>query len=589
MGVVSIWSRLAARLRGYRSARTEANAALIEKLSQIKGALWDYERDQWAGAESLTDLGNVTARWLEGDIKYHPNGYDNGPDPETAGIIPALAALNRSGFVTNGSQPGEPPTWGYDGQVWQQRAAVEGFADKATANRIEAAAKNAGLIVIRHEGARRWRNYRSAVDATVSGDSVCTGFGTRLSRSDVELSFDGYLHDELCKAEQLVIIDPKWGRNDRLWSTLTGITPRKTETRYSLERYDNKQLQESYSDLTFEQVGELFKEHEDTGHSFKMTGWDSVEPEDEYLPHDYHEYGTPFHESELGPIPEASEWMRCPDCEGQGCETCAGDGQVPTWLKDPNVVGEHAARSWGWTGNPEPYDDGPTRALLNVSDRDERDAPLRWPTAQEWADAGVDEADRTYVHNPDDPNGLPAGFDNNDGGYSEDDEVNPDTSRPYFLDLISRIDEVSEHNNGGQAMTAPTAPTNTGSSTGSTGDVVTIGDLRALYERSAADMATMNEQLNAVATALREQATAYEAAVGGIASEHDEQTRAEASVAMEALIEAADKASETAVAGDVAEAAFQAGYQGLERHRALEEAVQSHAGPAPYTASYGGQ
>lgn len=138
-------------------------------------------------------------------------------------------------------------------------------------------------------------------------------------------------------------------------------------------------------------------------------------------------------------------------------------------------------------------------------------------------------------------------------------------------------------------MTAPTAPTNTGSSTGSTGDVVTIGDLRALYERSAQGMAGVQEQQTATAAALREQAVAYEAAVGGIASEHDAQTRAEAHVAMEALLEAVRLSEEAAVAADSAEAAFQAGLQGLERHRALEEAVQSHAGPAPYTASYGGQ
>lgn len=53
----------------------------------------------------------------------------------------------------------------------------------------------------------------------------------------------------------------------------------------------------------------------------------------------------------------AAEWMRCPTCSGTGqdmlccdCLTCAGDGVVPGWLADPDVVGEYAAREWGWSG-----------------------------------------------------------------------------------------------------------------------------------------------------------------------------------------------------------------------------------------------
>ena len=38
--------------------------------------------------------------------------------------------------------------------------------------------------------------------------------------------------------------------------------------------------------------------------------------------------------------------MTCPDCNGNGCSTCGGDGTVPDWLADPNVNGEEAAKSW---------------------------------------------------------------------------------------------------------------------------------------------------------------------------------------------------------------------------------------------------
>jgi hypothetical protein len=48
--------------------------------------------------------------------------------------------------------------------------------------------------------------------------------------------------------------------------------------------------------------------------------------------------------------PNHGETMGCPDCSGRGCGTCGGDGTVPAWLKNPDVTGEEAARSWGWLG-----------------------------------------------------------------------------------------------------------------------------------------------------------------------------------------------------------------------------------------------
>lgn len=243
------------------------------------------ERQHWGQAQSLADLGEVTARWLEGEIKYHPNGYDGGPDPETTDIIPALAALNRSGFVTNGSQPGLGPTRGYDGNIWWQRAAVEGFADTATADRLETTAADAGLIVIRHSGAR-WRCDYRAMRACTASDTPCgverghlhTHFGVRLSRGEVKLSFDGYLFDELCKAEQVTIIDPEWGRTGFLWSTLTGHTIRQTETRYSVNLWNpSGALHKSHSELTYDEVNELYAEHENTGYEIEITDWVSVD------------------------------------------------------------------------------------------------------------------------------------------------------------------------------------------------------------------------------------------------------------------------------------------------------------------------
>src|ERR1700678_2550864 len=104
------------------------------------------DREAWASARTLADLGELTAQWLEGGIISQP-GYAPGcgPDEETVPLIPILATLNRAGFVTSGSQPGDAG-YGSEGTGWQQRAAVEGFADAALLVRLSDAAYDAGLL-----------------------------------------------------------------------------------------------------------------------------------------------------------------------------------------------------------------------------------------------------------------------------------------------------------------------------------------------------------------------------------------------------------------------------------------------------------
>ena len=66
----------------------------------------------WKSAQSLKDLGELTARWLEGVDIEHPCYLGGGPDPETSPLVPDLVELNRSAFVTECSQPGRPMTNG---------------------------------------------------------------------------------------------------------------------------------------------------------------------------------------------------------------------------------------------------------------------------------------------------------------------------------------------------------------------------------------------------------------------------------------------------------------------------------------------
>ena len=187
------------------------------------------DRRAWEAARTLDDLGELTARWLEGGIASQPAyapGY--GPDPETTPLIPLLARCNRAGYVTCGSQPGEAGP-GYDGAWWEQRAAVEGFATPALAERICDAAEAAGLTVIAHAPAtlpRRRIRYDRAVPVTRREARPCTWFGAQLSRRHLRDSWTGYgiCHPDtvtaLCAAWQVSVVDPGWGRNDRLWPVL---------------------------------------------------------------------------------------------------------------------------------------------------------------------------------------------------------------------------------------------------------------------------------------------------------------------------------------------------------------------------------
>lgn len=77
----------------------------------------------WAQPLSLHEVGDLTAQWLEGR-GWAPWNTGAPPDLETTDLVPFLAKMNRSGFVTEFSQPGTR-----EGHT-AQRATVEGFCDR---------------------------------------------------------------------------------------------------------------------------------------------------------------------------------------------------------------------------------------------------------------------------------------------------------------------------------------------------------------------------------------------------------------------------------------------------------------------------
>lgn len=220
-----------ARLRvSLRNLATDVRAR-VTALRHHRAAM-----DVWLRAETLAELGECTAGWLEGRVCSQP-GYTAGagPDPETRDLIPTLAAACRAGFVTRGSQPGIPRSTAWDGNTpYVQCAAVEGYADHATATALRAATAGAGLIVIVHEDFGIRRSYDDAVDVTYNPDTGegFTCFGYRPASRDIRFGLAGCSTAAVAavlNGVQITLIDPVPGRNDLLWPTLDTFAARRPE------------------------------------------------------------------------------------------------------------------------------------------------------------------------------------------------------------------------------------------------------------------------------------------------------------------------------------------------------------------------
>lgn len=184
----------------------------------------------WADAESLEDLGELTARWLQGEGFEHPL-YGDGPDGETAEILSDLVVLNRGGLVTTFSQPGEP----IDEEGFGQRAAVEGYASEELARRIATVTLHTEVLVFIYEPG--WKG-GCQVPISIAEHHPYTWCGAVFGAE--ELTWWG----EMCSPQGMltllgawtvVAIDPKWGRKRWLWRELRRITnPRTPGTRYTI-------------------------------------------------------------------------------------------------------------------------------------------------------------------------------------------------------------------------------------------------------------------------------------------------------------------------------------------------------------------
>lgn len=174
----------------------------------------------WRDARTIADLGQAMALWMEGRGPDWP-GYHGpfGQEEENSArhLIPTLAAVNRAGFVTTGSQPAYDAI--DDGAHWRQRAHVDGVVhDRNPILGQLTGLERQGCMVV-----RGWPKQHFTVTDR-DGEPV-TGFGGfRLGRDHAAREWHGIGRHALGELKdhgvRLHIVDPVWGRDDRLWPAL---------------------------------------------------------------------------------------------------------------------------------------------------------------------------------------------------------------------------------------------------------------------------------------------------------------------------------------------------------------------------------
>ncbi|MFE7442380.1 DUF6919 domain-containing protein [Streptomyces chartreusis] len=189
------------------------------------------DRNRWKATQNIGQLGGLMALWLEGIIASWPGYQPNyGPDEETKDLIPTLVACNRAGYVTVGSQPGIDPAPGFDGKVWAQRAAVEGFVtDQDLLRRLVDAAETAGLEV---ELVDQLDKDAKGLTVTTRGGRAHTNFGGYVSgrhlRGAIWPGIGAGALDDVFRATRITLAAPEYGvaSGALLWEVLDTVTGR---------------------------------------------------------------------------------------------------------------------------------------------------------------------------------------------------------------------------------------------------------------------------------------------------------------------------------------------------------------------------
>jgi hypothetical protein len=172
----------------------------------------------WAEAQTLGDLGELTARWLEGAIRYQPAWEGTWPDADMEPLVPVLVVVNRGGFVTHFSQPGRSLAL----RNGQRRAAVSGFGTEEVILRLQNATLGTDLVALAYPPGGRLDGLQ--IPISISGGVVGSWAGAEMSPQAIQEYYGGDCHPRaiaaLLGAWQATLIDPHWGRDDLLWACL---------------------------------------------------------------------------------------------------------------------------------------------------------------------------------------------------------------------------------------------------------------------------------------------------------------------------------------------------------------------------------
>ncbi|THA53213.1 hypothetical protein [Streptomyces sp. A1136] len=181
------------------------------------------DRRRWRAATTFSELAELTACWLEGDIRTHPGVKPNyGPDDEAQPLIPLMATANRAGFLTDSFQPGHDAA-DYNGNLWEQRAAVTGFvADPELLTRLAESAERAGLLLlVQFPGDYQ---QRGLVVTRVNGMDY-TRYGRTWAPFELRGAWPSSLisqaaFEEVARAAQLTIAARAFEPSTNLWAVL---------------------------------------------------------------------------------------------------------------------------------------------------------------------------------------------------------------------------------------------------------------------------------------------------------------------------------------------------------------------------------
>lgn len=172
----------------------------------------DEAIEAWKSAETFEQLCELTAKFIEGKSPFCPS-YGGAADPETQSLVPYLAALNRSGFMTESSQPGE------ETESYKQRSYVDGYARETTAKQIARMSLYIDLHIVVYPVGQA---IGSQTPVTVSDFHPFTWSGF-FTGEEVEFYAQEFPNVQtiLEPLWGVSVIDLVWGRQDYLWENLT--------------------------------------------------------------------------------------------------------------------------------------------------------------------------------------------------------------------------------------------------------------------------------------------------------------------------------------------------------------------------------